>query len=121
MAVIDFQDAALGHPAYDLVSLVEDARRDVSPALRAEVIRAWLAERPLPGAEAALAVHAAQRHLRVAALWVRLARRDGKPGYLMHGPRCWALLARALEHPATAPLREFLDAHVPTRLRRNPA
>jgi aminoglycoside/choline kinase family phosphotransferase len=121
MAVIDFQDAALGHPAYDLVSLVEDARRDVPPTLRAEVIQAFLAERPIPDAEAAMAVHAAQRHLRVAALWVRLARRDGKPGYLVHGPRCWAMLARALEHPATMPLRTFLDAHVPTELRRNPS
>jgi hypothetical protein len=121
MAVIDFQDAALGHPAYDLVSLVEDARRDVSAALREAVVRRYLAARPMADAEAAMAVHAAQRHLRVAALWVRLDRRDGKPGYLAHGPRCWALLARALEHPATAPLRGFLDAHVPPGLRRNPA
>jgi len=121
MAVIDFQDAALGHPAYDLVSLVEDARRDVAPDLRAATLRAYLAARPMPDAEAALAVHAAQRHMRVAALWVRLDRRDGKPAYLAHGPRCWALLARALDHPATAPLRGFLDAHVPPARRRNPA
>jgi aminoglycoside/choline kinase family phosphotransferase len=121
MAVIDFQDAALGHPAYDLVSLIEDARRDVARELRAATLRAYLAARPMADAEAALAVHAAQRHLRVAALWVRLARRDNKPAYLEHGPRCWALLAQALEHPATAPLRRFLDAHVPARLRRNPA
>jgi hypothetical protein len=123
MAVIDFQDAATGHPAYDLVSLVEDARRDVDEEVRTAVIRRYLALRPeLDGADfaAAMAVHAAQRHLRVAALWVRLDRRDGKPHYLAHGPRCWALLARALEHPATAPLREFLDAHVPTGRRRNP-
>jgi aminoglycoside/choline kinase family phosphotransferase len=51
---------------------------------------------------------------------VRLDRRDGKPGYLRHGPRCWARLARALEHPATAPLGAFLDAHVPAARRRNP-
>jgi aminoglycoside/choline kinase family phosphotransferase len=124
VAVIDFQDAALGHPAYDLVSLVEDARRDVAPALRQAVLARYLALRPeLKEAEfvAAMAVCAAQRHLRVAALWVRLARRDGKPHYLAHGPRCWALLARALEHPATAPLRAFLDAHVPPARRRNPA
>ncbi|MBX9701296.1 MAG: hypothetical protein K2X74_17810, partial [Acetobacteraceae bacterium] len=67
-----------------------------------------------------LAVHGAQRHLRVAALWVRLALRDGKPRYLRHGPRCWALLARALEHPATAPLRGFLDRHVPCDMRGTP-
>ncbi len=124
MAVIDFQDAATGHPAYDLVSLVEDARRDVDPALREAVVSAYLAQRPLLDAEsfrAAMAVHAAQRHLRVAALWVRLDRRDGKPHYLQHGPRCWALLARALEHPATLPLARFLDAHVPVGQRGNPA
>jgi aminoglycoside/choline kinase family phosphotransferase len=123
MAVIDFQDAAIGHPAYDLVSLVEDARRDVDPALREAVVSAYLAQRPeleSEGFRAAMAVHAAQRHLRVAALWVRLDRRDGKPHYLQHGPRCWALLARALEHPATLPLARFLDAHVPTEKRRNP-
>ena len=123
MAVIDFQDAATGHPAYDLVSLVEDARRDVAPTLREAVTSAYLAQRPGLNAEmfrAAMAVHAAQRHLRVAALWVRLERRDGKPYYLEHGPRCWALLARALEHPATTPLRRFLDAQVPLARRGNP-
>lgn len=123
MAVIDFQDAAIGHPAYDLVSLVEDARRDLDPALREALVSAYLAQRLELEPEAfraAMAVHAAQRHLRVAALWVRLDRRDGKPHYLQHGPRCWALLGRALEHPAAQPLARFLDAHVPHDKRRNP-
>ncbi len=122
--LIDFQDAALGHPAYDLVSLVEDARRDVAPAVRDAAIARYLALRPdvdQVDFEAAMAVHAAQRHLRVACLWVRLAQRDGKPAYLVHGVRCWALLAAALRHPATRPLRAFLDATVPTHLRCNPA
>ncbi len=123
MGILDFQDAALGHPAYDLVSLVEDARRDVDPALRQAVVERYVAEAgtDVSALQAAMAAMAAQRHLRVAALWVRLARRDGKPQYLCHGPRCWALLARALAHPATAPLRRFLDAHVPAHLRANPA
>jgi aminoglycoside/choline kinase family phosphotransferase len=122
--LLDFQDAAIGHPAYDLVSLVEDARRDVPEAAREAAVARYLALRPgLDRDEfaAAFAACAAQRHLRVAALWVRLARRDGKPGYLRHGPRCWALLARALAHPACAPLARFLDAHVPPALRANPA
>ncbi len=118
--IIDYQDAGLGNPAYDLLSLVEDARRDVAPAARDAAIRAYRARRPLGDLDAALAVHGAQRHLRVAALWVRLALRDSKPRYLVHGPRCWALLDRALEHPACAPLRAFLDRHVPRDLRRNP-
>ena len=57
-----------------------------------------------------MAAMAAQRHLRVAALWVRLARRDNKPGYLIHGARCWRLLDESLKHPAAAPLAAFLDA-----------
>ena len=123
VGILDFQDAALGHPAYDLVSLVEDARRDVDPAIREACVARYLALRPdLDGAafRAAMAVCAAQRHLRVASLWVRLARRDAKPHYLVHGPRCWALLDRALRHDATRPLRDFLDVHVPQAMRRNP-
>ena len=122
--LLDFQDAALGHPAYDLVSLVEDARRDVRDDVRDAAIATYLAARPdLDRGDfaAAMAACAAQRHLRVAALWTRLANRDGKRGYLVHGPRCWCLLDRALRHPATRPLKEFLDRHVPPGLRRNPA
>ena len=121
--LLDFQDAAIGHPAYDLVSLVEDARRDVAPDIRAAAIARYLDARPDVDRDAfaaAMAACAAQRHLRVAALWVRLDRRDGKPHYLAHGPRCWRLLDQALAHPATRPLREFLDARVPPGLRRNP-
>ncbi|KAA2214288.1 aminoglycoside phosphotransferase family protein [Teichococcus oryzae] len=121
--ILDFQDAAEGHPAYDLVSLVEDARRDVAPEVRQAAIDRYLDGRAGLDADAflaAFAAQAAQRHLRVAALWVRLDRRDNKPGYLKHGPRCWALLDRALRHPSTRPLATFLDRHVPPDLRRNP-
>ena len=121
--ILDFQDAAIGHPAYDLISLVEDARRDVAPATRRAAVASYLAARPGLDRGAflgAMAACGAQRHLRVAALWVRLDRRDGKPGYLKHGPRCWGLLQRSLSQPACAPLRDFLDAHVPHELRRNP-
>jgi aminoglycoside/choline kinase family phosphotransferase len=51
---------------------------------------------------------------------VRLALRDAKPRYLVHGPRCWALLDRALDHPACTALRRFMDRHVPRDLRRTP-
>lgn len=121
--IIDFQDAGLGHPAYDLVSLLQDARRDVAPAIRQAGLDRYLALRPELNPDdvtAAMAAMAAQRHLRVASLWVRLARRDGKPHYLRHGPRCWALLQEALRHPATAPLATWLDHHLPADLRRNP-
>ncbi|MFN8891511.1 MAG: aminoglycoside phosphotransferase family protein [Alphaproteobacteria bacterium] len=121
--LLDFQDAGLGHPAYDLVSLVQDARRDVAPAARDAAIERYFAARPGVAREdftAAMAACAAQRHLRVAALWVRLARRDNKHHYLVHGPRCWRLLDEALAHPATTPLRLWLDAALPRHLRRNP-
>jgi aminoglycoside/choline kinase family phosphotransferase len=123
VGLLDFQDAAAGHPAYDLVSLVEDARRDVDPSLAQACVAHYLHLRPELDAaafRAAMAAMAAQRHLRVAALWVRLARRDGKRQYLVHGPRCWAMLDRALRHPAAAPLADFLDRHVPREARRTP-
>jgi hypothetical protein len=121
--LLDFQDAGLGHPAYDLVSLVQDARRDVATAARDAAIERYFAARPSVARDdftAAMAACAAQRHLRVAALWVRLSRRDNKHHYLVHGPRCWRLLAEALEHPATTPLRLWLDDALPRHLRRNP-
>lgn len=120
MGIIDIQDAALGNAAYDLVSLVEDARRDVPQAVRDAAIARYAAATGAQELHAAMAAHAAQRHLRVAALWVRLARRDQKPHYLAHGPRCWALLDRALAHPATAALAAFMDRHVPRARRGNP-
>jgi aminoglycoside/choline kinase family phosphotransferase len=124
VGILDFQDARHGHPSYDLVSLLQDARRDVESPVRQAGLDAYLAARPVlhrGDFVAAMAAMAAQRHLRIASLWVRLARRDGKFGYLRHGPRCWRLLADALCHPATAPLARFLDRHVPPELRQNPA
>jgi aminoglycoside/choline kinase family phosphotransferase len=105
------------------VSLLQDARRDVPDAVRQAATARYLERRPgLDRTEfaAATAAMAAQRHLRVASLWVRLDRRDGKPHYLRHGPRCWRLLDEALVHPATAPLAAFLDEHVPRHRRANP-
>lgn len=123
VGVIDFQGAALGHPAYDLVSLLQDARRDIDPALGDRMLARYLLARPEydPAAfRAAYDACAAQRHLRVACQWIRLARRDGKPQYLVHGPRTWALLGKALQRPAAAALAAALDRWVPASLRGNP-
>ena len=123
VGIIDFQDAAIGHPAYDLAALVQDARRDLPDWLPGRQIERYLAQRPKLDPEAfraAFAACAAQRHLRVAAQWVRLARRDGKPAYLAHGPRTWRLLQRALAEPAAAPLAAFLDRWIPPERRGNP-
>jgi aminoglycoside/choline kinase family phosphotransferase len=123
VGIIDFQDAALGHPAYDLVSLIEDARRELPPGLAERQIGRYLKQRPdLDAAAFRLAYEAcaAQRHLRVAALWVRLARRDGKRQYLHYGKHTWSLLEAALRRPGAAALAEFMDLWVPASLRGNP-
>ena len=126
--VIDFQGAALGHPAYDLVSLLQDARRDMPRAWEDRAIARYLAARPELDPEAFQAAYtacAAQRHLRVACQWARLALRDKRPEYLAHGPRTWHLLTRALTGPAAArsvteQFAAALDRWVPEDQRRNP-
>ncbi len=123
VGIIDFQGAAIGHPAYDLVSLLQDARRDIPPTAADHILARYLAARPeLDPAEfrIAYAACAAQRHLRVAAQWVRLAQRDGRPHYLAHGPRTWRLLQAALREPAAAPLAAALDRWIPQEMRANP-
>jgi aminoglycoside/choline kinase family phosphotransferase len=110
LGVIDFQGARAGHPAYDLVSLVEDARRDVSPAARAAALGGFGEARPeLAGSalETAMAVLGAQRHSKILGLFDRLARRDGKPHYQAMKPRVRAHLERCLAHPALAEVRAW--------------
>ena len=113
--LLDFQDALHGSAAYDLMSLLEDARRDVPQALQDALLQRYLAHRPELDAEAFMAdyaVLAAQRHAKVLGIFVRLARRDGKLGYLDHLPRVERLFREALERPALHPLRDFLDRHL---------
>jgi hypothetical protein len=123
VGIIDFQSAAIGHPAYDLVSLLQDARRDIPAAWEERAVARYLMARPdcdPVSFHAAYAVCAAQRHLRVACQWVRLAQRDGRPQYLENGPRTWHRLSCALREPATAPLAAALDRFLPQQYRRNP-
>jgi N-acetylmuramate 1-kinase len=92
--LLDFQDAMIGPIAYDLVSLLEDARRDVPDPVRAAMRRRYLARRPgvdPAGFDQTLAVLGAQRHTRIIGTFCRLHLRDGKPGYLRHLPRLWRL------------------------------
>ncbi|MCW5774594.1 MAG: phosphotransferase, partial [Rhodospirillaceae bacterium] len=121
--LLDFQDAMLAPTVYDLVSLLEDARRDVPEALREAMIRRYLAAFPQQDRAAfaaATAVMAAQRHARVIGVFARLWKRDGKPRYLAHIPRVWRLLERALAHPGLAPLGDWFQRHAPAPLRRAP-
>ena len=113
--LLDFQDAGAGPAAYDLISLIEDARRDLSPALAEAVFEHYLAAFPAldrAGFRAAAAVLAAVRHTRVIAVFLRLAR-TGKPGYLQHLPRLWRYLDRHFVRPELAPVAGWFARHLP--------
>jgi aminoglycoside/choline kinase family phosphotransferase len=115
VGLLDFQDARLGPPAYDLVSLLEDARRDVDPVLAEAMIGRYLAARPQLDPEAfraACAILGAQRNSKILGLFSRLAKRDGKARYLALQPRVRAHLQRDLAHPATAPLGGWFERHL---------
>lgn len=124
--LLDFQDALAGHPAYDLMSLLEDARRDVAPALQAAMKDRYFDALALSGAAereafaAAYAILGAQRHAKVIGIFTRLDRRDGKPIYLKHIDRVWRLFEASLAHPALESIRAWTDAHIPPELRTAP-
>ncbi|MBI3444922.1 MAG: phosphotransferase [Magnetospirillum sp.] len=114
--LLDFQDAVIGPATYDLMSLLEDARRDIDVVLIERMKGRWLQRFPgLDRAvfEASWAVMAAQRHAKVIGIFTRLCKRDGKPVYLGHIPRVWRLLEAALRHPVMAELARWLDRHLP--------
>ena len=121
--LLDFQDALIGPPAYDLASLIGDARRDVSPEIARACVERYLAARSGLDArafEAALAVLSAQRNAKIVGIFVRLFRRDGKPQYLKHLDRVWRLLDCDLAHPALEPVRAWFQRHVPREWRARP-
>jgi aminoglycoside/choline kinase family phosphotransferase len=121
--LLDFQDALCGPASYDLVSLLEDARRDVSPALREAMTERYLAA--FPGIDRAMfrrsaAILAAGRNAKIIGIFTRLWRRDGKPQYLEHIPRVWRLLEADLREPALGGIARWLDRHLPPAARRIP-
>lgn len=125
LGLLDFQDALAGHPAYDLVSLLQDARRDVPPALEEAMITRYLSERTDDGADldaAAFrrdyAILGAQRAAKIVGIFTRLHRRDGKARYLALIPRVWGLLERNLAAGGFAGLEAALEAAAPTPRRR---
>jgi aminoglycoside/choline kinase family phosphotransferase len=120
VGIIDYQDALAESHACDLLSLLQDNRLDVPAALESELLAGYCQEaaRREPGFDAAhfraiYAAFGAQRHTRIVGLWVRLLRRDGKPGYLKHMARAWDYLARNLSHPGLSTLRAWYDTHLP--------
>ena len=115
---LDYQDALAGHPAYDLVSLLEDARRDTSPELRelrcwstvsGPARRTWTRQ----GFRADYAALGAQRNLKIIGIFARLTIRDGKASYLQMIPRVWRHLMNDLKHPSLSDLRGWVMEHVP--------
>lgn len=118
--LIDFQDALVGHPAYDLVSLLQDARRDVSLELEQEMLGRYRAaaypDEHFVGDYARLG---AQRNAKIAGIFTRLAKRDGKARYLSMIPRVWEAMERDLKHPALAPVAQWFAANIPQEIRAN--
>jgi aminoglycoside/choline kinase family phosphotransferase len=116
--LIDFQDALVGHPAYDLVSLLQDARRDVAPDLERAMLDRYLAQVEADEHfEADYARLGAQRNAKIVGIFSRLWKRDGKPRYLAFIPRVWEAMERDLKHPALAPVAEWFAANVPQEIR----
>ncbi|HCQ64170.1 MAG TPA: aminoglycoside phosphotransferase [Rhodobacteraceae bacterium] len=112
VGLIDYQDAGLGHPLYDLVSLARDARRDVAPETVTEMQARYAAATGLePGA--AWPVLAVQRNLRILGIFARLALDHGKPAYLDFLPRTWALLVEDLEHASLTRLKKRILTDLP--------
>jgi aminoglycoside/choline kinase family phosphotransferase len=119
--LLDFQDALAGHPAYDLASVLEDARRDVPPAVERVMIERYVAATGHGEVfERAYWALAAQRNTRILGVFTRLWKRDDKPHYRRFQPRMWGLLERDLAQPHLAPVRAWYDANVPPQHRRDP-
>lgn len=124
VGLIDFQDAVAGSAAYDLISLTEDARRDVAPALAEHTTRHYLDTMQAQGTPvdrdafaAAMALFAAQRNAKIVGIFARLYKRDGKPKYLRYLPRVWSYLSADLAHPALSQLASWYDRKISNTVR----
>jgi len=121
LGLLDFQDALAGHPAYDLVSLLQDARRDVPAELETAMLDRY---KRITGAgddfDVAYHVLGAQRNAKIIGIFTRLWKRDGKPRYPGLCPRVWTYLERDLAHPALRPVAEWFDANLPGAMRGDP-
>ena len=124
VGIIDTQDAVLGSPAYDLASLLQDARLDIAVDVEAELLDHYTSSRrdaddTFDDASFRLsyAILGAQRAAKILGIFARLSVRDRKPGYLRHIPRVSAILERNLQHPALSDLKAWFDQHLPAPLR----
>jgi aminoglycoside/choline kinase family phosphotransferase len=120
LGLLDFQDALAGHPAYDLVSLLQDARRDVAPELEEAMIDLYCTQANVEDRalfRAHYEILGAQRNTKILGIFTRLWKRDGKGHYLSLQPRVWGYLERNLAHPALGPVRAWFDSNVPSEKR----
>lgn len=115
VGLLDFQDAMRGHAAYDLVSILQDARRDVPPAIEEAMIDRYLAQNPQDeeAFRAAYAILGVQRNLRIVGAFARLCIDLGKPRYVDLIPRVWEFVERNLAHSALAPIADHIRATLP--------
>src|SRR5579871_540425 len=120
VGILDFQDSLIGPAAYDVASLLQDARVDVPETLEMSLLTQYVRARRNAGpsfdtAQFTLlyATLAAQRATKILGIFARLNRRDGKPQYLRHLPRLWDYLQRSLAHPALAALKAWYAANIP--------
>jgi tRNA threonylcarbamoyl adenosine modification protein YjeE len=126
VGILDFQDAVAGHPAYDLVSLLQDARLDVPADLEARLLAYYLSQATGEGDfdegrfRLAYAALGAQRSTKILGIFTRLSQRDGKHQYLAHIPRLWRYLERNLDHVTLRPLKAWYDRSFPPALRTVP-
>lgn len=122
IGLIDYQDAVLGHPAYDLVSLCQDARVDIAPSLETQLFERYCKKMTRHESfdkddfARAYAILGAQRNSKILGIFVRLAKRDSKPGYLRHLPRISGYLNRTLAHPSLGALKAWYQANLPEAL-----
>jgi N-acetylmuramate 1-kinase len=118
LGILDFQDALAGHPAYDVVSMLQDARRDVPEPLEAQMLALYKYESGADGGfDTAYALLGAQRNAKIIGVFTRLYKRDGKPRYLDYLPRVWGYLERDLDHPALGPVKAWFDKNIPAEKR----
>ncbi len=115
VGLLDFQDAKQGHPAYDLVSFLQDARRDVPPELQKAMLARYISASGYEPASFRHAYHALgiQRNLRIVGVFARLCLRDGKPSYLKFIPRVWDHIMKDLSLLGESELTEIVSAHLP--------
>ena len=120
VGIIDFQDCVMGHPAYDVVSLLQDARVTVPDEMELRLLGHYAQLRKvaspdfdMPAFARAYAILGAQRATKILGIFARLDKRDHKPAYLAHLPRVTRYLRKNLAHPALALLRDWHKANLP--------